>query len=481
VNEKLAALGLEASGPCTDAEFVRRAYLDVIGLLPRPEEARAFLWSQERDKRQRLIEALLSRPEYVDFWSLKWGDLLRNSRRALGDKGMYAFQRWLRTSVAENKGWDRIARELLLSEGSGYEIGPANYYRVARTPEELAETTSQVFLGVRIQCARCHNHPFEKWTQNQYYQMAAFFARVKAKEGERPEETEVYLAATGEVSHPKTRKSMAPTALDATPVPSDFQGDRREPLVDWLTSPENPFFAHILVNRIWRHFMGRGLVEPVDDLRATNPPSNAALFDWLAKDFVQHGYDLKHLIRTITQSQTYQRSARPTAANVRDTRYYSHYPFKRLGAEQLLDALVAATGVPEKFEGVPLGTRAEQLPDPNVSSYFLDVFGRPARQITCECERSEEASLAQVLHLMNSAGMNDRLTSKRGRVAALLATDRSPRQIVDELYLATVSRFPSPEESRAGIQTLTDAQERQRASEDLLWALMNTREFLFNH
>jgi hypothetical protein len=478
---KLAALGLEPSNRCTDAEFVRRAYLDVIGLPPTPDETRAFLFSPDRQKREKLIDALLARPEYVDFWTMKWGDILRNSRRSLSDKGMYSFYRWIRQSVAENKPWDQFARELLLARGSGFREGPANYFRIAGNPQELAETTAQVFLGVRVQCARCHNHPFERWTQDQYYQMAAFFARVKSKKGDAPGEQDVYLATTGEVKHPRTGKEMLPAALDAAPIPKDTPGDRRQALATWLTSAQNPFFAHVIVNRLWRHFMGRGLVEPVDDLRATNPPSNPALFDWLAQEFVAHGCDLKHLMRTIMRSQTYQLSAQPMRGNERDTRYYSHYPFKRLGAEQLLDTLSAATSVPEKFSGFPLGTRAAQLPDVDVPSYPLDLFGRPARQIACECERESSPTVAQVLHLMNNTGINEKIAAKSGRAATLLAAGLPDRRVVDELYLAALSRFPTPEENRTALQALAASKDRQRAAEDLFWALLNTKEFLFNH
>jgi hypothetical protein len=412
---------------------------------------------------------------------MKWGDILRNSRRSLTEKGMYAFYRWIRESVAEDKPWDQFARELLLARGSGFQDGPANYFRFSSKPEDLAETTSQVFLGVRVQCARCHNHPYEKWTQNQYYQLAAFFARVKLKDGDGPEERDVYLASQGEVKHPKTGREMTPTALDAAPISADYHGDRRQALVAWLTSAQNPYFGHVIVNRVWRHFMGRGLVEPVDDLRATNPPSNEALFDWLAQDLAQHGFDLKHLMREIMRSQAYQRSSQPARGNERDTRYYSHFPFKRLGAEQLLDALTTTTGVAEKFNGLPLGTRAAQLPDSSVPSYFLELFGRPARQITCECERTSDPTVAQVLHLMNNAGINEKLASKSGRVATLLASGLPVRRLVDELYLASLARFPTPEESRIGFVSIATAPDRQRASEDLLWALLNSKEFLFNH
>jgi hypothetical protein len=480
VAQKLAALGLQPSPRSSDSDFLRRVYLDVIGLLPTPDEARAFLASRDPQKRDKLIDALLDRPEYVDFWTLKWGDILRCSRDLLSDRGMYAFNHWIRRSVAENKPWDQFTRELLLARGSVFVDGPANFIRSASTPEAMAENTSQVFLGVRIQCARCHNHPYEKWTQNQYYQMAAFFARVKSKNGDSPDERILYTSTRGDERHPKTHKLVTPTALDAAPIPVDFTGDRRQALADWITSPQNPFFAHVLVNRLWRHFMGRGLVEPVDDLRVTNPPSNPALFDWLAADFTRHGYDVKYLMRTILRSQTYQRSAEPKGNNARDDRFYAHFLFKRLGAEQLMDALAAATGVNEKFDGYPTGTRAAALPDTGVSSYFLDLFGRPARKVTCECERTDAPNLGQVLHLMNGKDITDRLTSKTGRISQLLDAKRPDSEVIDELYLATVSRFPTKQEKHAALQVFA-AGDRRHTAEDLLWALLNTKEFVFSH
>lgn len=478
---KLAGLGLRTSDPCSDSDFLRRAYLDVIGILPTPDEARAFLADRDPKKREKHIDALLERPEYVDFWTLRWGDLLRCSRDLLTDRGMYALNAWIRRGVAENRPWDRFARELLLARGSGYATGPANFYRAADSPGALAETTSQIFLGVRIECAKCHNHPYEKWTQNQYYQMAAFFARVQRRPGDTPGENVVFVADSGEVRHPKTRREVVAAALDAAPLPAGFQGDRRQALAEWLTSDRNPFFAHSIVNRIWRHFMGRGFVEPVDDLRVTNPPSNAALFDWLARDFTQHGYDLKYLIRAIMRTQAYQRSAQPMRGNGADNRYYSHFLLKRLGAEQLMDALSAATGVPAKFAGYPAGMRAAQLPDTTAPSYFLDLFGRPARKVTCECERTDAPSLGQVLHFMNGKDINDRLTAQNGRVATLLAAKLPDRAVVEALYLATMTRFPTAAESRKATGAFSNAKDRRKAAEDLLWALLNSNEFLFNH
>ncbi len=500
IDAKLAALGLKASGPASDSDFLRRASLDAIGLLPTPDEVRAFLADQDPCKREKLIDRLLDRPEYVEFWTLKWSDLLRANRQLLSDKGMAALSAWIRESVAANKPWDQLAREVLLARGSPYEVGPANYYRAARTPQELAETTSQVFLGVRIECARCHNHPYERWTQNQYYQMAAFFARIREVKGPGQNEREVLVTNHGDVKHPKTQQVVAPCALDAAPLPAGYEGDRRSALAGWLTAPDNPFFARSIANRLWKHFMGRGLVEPVDDMRATNPPTNAPLLDWLAKDLVDHHFDLKHLMRTIMLSRAYQRTAIPTAANARDNRYCSHYPFKRLSAEQLLDAVTRATGVPEKFPGYPAGTRAAELQDATVPSYFLDLFGRPARTSPCECERTDDPNLGQVIHLMNSAGINGRLSDKNGRLAKLLDAHTSDTRLVEELFLATVSRYPTPAESRRAIAALwgreratpgsgltthdlrlTTPDRQRQAAEDLLWALLNSKEFLFNH
>ncbi len=297
VNAKLTALGLETSARCSDSDFLRRSYLDVTGRIPTADEARAFLSDTAKDKRDKLIDALLASPEYVDFWTLKWGDILRCSRQKLAVKGMNAYHDWIRQSVADNKPWDQMARELVLAQGSAFNNGAANYYRTAAGPLELAETTSEIFLGVRIACARCHNHPYEKWTQNQYYQMAAFFARVGSKPGERAGEPVIVAVAAGEVRHPKTQQVVMPCALDAKAVPDAEGQDRRQALADWLTSPQNPFFAHAVVNRVWKHYMGMGFVEPVDDLRATNPPSNAALYDWLAQDLAQNHFDLKRLMR----------------------------------------------------------------------------------------------------------------------------------------------------------------------------------------
>lgn len=481
VDKKLASLGLAASPICGDSDFLRRATLDAIGRLPTPDEVRAFLSDRDPDKRNRLIDTLLDRPEFTDFWSLKWADLLRCSSDFLSPKEVFAYSQWIRLAVAQDRPWDSTVRALLTAEGDTVDNGAACFYRTARDPEELAEASSQTFLGVRIQCARCHNHPYDRWTQNQYYQMSAFFARVGHKRGDESGDHDVFAADTGEVRHPKTNRAVAACALDGRPLPADYAGDRRDAFADWITAPGNPFFAHSIVNRLWRHFMGRGFVDPVDDLRATNPPSNGALFDYLASDLTRHGYDLKYLMRIIMRSKTYQRSSAATRTNVRDDRFGSHFVYKRLSAEELLDALAAATAVPEKFSGMPADTRADQLPDSSVPSYFLDLFGRPARRVTCACERTDEPNVMQVLHLMNSPDVSSRLASKTGLVAQLAASTLPPGEIAEQMWLATLSRFPTPHESGIAVHVIAAAHDRRKALEDLMWALINTKEFVFNH
>ena len=481
INQKLAALGLEASPRCSDSDFLRRVSLDLIGTLPTPDAVRAFLADADPNKRDKWVESLFARPEYVDYWTLQWGDILRSSRNTLGDRGLVAFNHYLRQSVAENKPWNRLARELVLAQGSMYDEGAANYFRAASTPETQAETTAQVFMGVRMQCARCHNHPYERWKQNQYYELAAFYARVRTKPGTADEERIVYTARSGEVTHPKTKKVMTPTALDAAPLPANYNGDRRKALADWLTDSKNPFFAKILVNRVWKHFLGQGLVEPVDDMRVTNPPANAALLDYLAKDFVNNGYDVQKLMRAIIRTDAYQRTAIPTPRNAADTRYYSHFFFKRLKAEPLFDAVGAATGVQDKFGGYPANLRATELPDTTAESYFLDLFGRPARNIVCQCERLDAPNLGQVLHFMNGKSVNARLASKEGRVAKLVSAKTPDVKLVEDLYLASLSRYPTEDETMESLMTLIRGKDKQKEAEDLLWAMLNSKEFLFNH
>ena len=479
-------LGLAPSGLCSDTEFLRRVSLDVIGTLPTPEEIRAFLADTDPQKRTKAIERLLERPEYVDFWTQRWGDLLRSSRLTLGQKAMQGFTDWIRDSLRRNRPYDRFVHILLTAQGSSLKEPPANYYRVATTPQDLTETTAQLFLGIRLQCAKCHQHPFEKWSQRDYYQFAAFFARVGlSKTSTVNEEQTVSLLTSGEVVHPRTQERMAPLPLALVNGPQlasvaterDSRRDRRLALAGWLTSRDNLAFAQTVADRYWNALMGRGLVHPVDDRRITNPPSNPELMEALARDLQTHRFDLKRLIRVICASRVYQLSSRPTADNRADNVFHSRHLIKRQPAEVLLDSVCFATGSPETYPGLPPGTRAIQLPDSGTASLFLDTFGRPARATACECERTAEPDLPQALQLINGDLIHRKLGAKDGRIAKLLASGKSDREIIEELFLVTLSRPPVPSERTLALRAFQSAPDRRQAAEDLLWTLLNTKEF----
>jgi hypothetical protein len=483
--DKWQDLGLTPSPLCSDEEFFRRIHLDAIGTLPSPDEVKAFLTDHNPDKRSRAIDRVLERPEFVDFWTLKWGDLLRINRDQLNEKGMWSFYNWIRTALRENKPVDEFVREIITAQGSTYTEGPANYYRVANAAADWAETTSQLFLGVRMQCARCHHHPFEKWSQDDYYGLAAFFVRLGTKRSDEfgifGRERVIYLRPTGEQSNPRKGGVVKPHPLDGPIVDDPF--DRRRKLADWLTAPTNPYFARNMVNRFWGYYMGRGLVEPLDDLRATNPPSNPHLLDALAQDFVEHHFDHKHLMRTIMNSRGYQLSSLTTPGNEEDKSnvFFARSTVRRLTAEQLADAIDFATGTREKYKGLPLGTRAIQLPDTSVQSFLLDVFGRPPRQITCECERGVQPNIAQALHLLNGEALNKKVAASTGRIETLFTKKTPLPAIVEELYLATLSRLPVAAERSAAESWIAKAKTPKEGVQDLLWVLLNSREFLFNH
>jgi hypothetical protein len=489
IDEKLQtkwqALGLVPAQMGTDAEFYRRIHLDTIGTLPEPAAVQAFLKDTNPNKRAQAIEVVLQRGEFVDYWAIKWGDLLRIHGLALEDKGMWQFYNWVRASLRDQKPVDQFTREIILAEGSTYLDGPANFYRVGRTPEDWSETTAQLFLGVRLQCAKCHHHPFEKWSQDDYYGLTAYFARLTSKVstefGIGTRETVLFLKPTGEVSHPRTRKVVKPHPLDGAPTDDPF--DRRRQLAEWITQPTNPFFARNMVNRFWGYYLGRGLVEPLDDLRATNPASNPELLDALAADWVAAKFDLKHLLRRIMNSAAYQLGSTITPGNQADATntHFTRYTVKRLSAEQMADAVDFATGTREKYPGLPLGTRAIQLPDPRVRSYLLDVFGRPPRQTTCECERSTQPNLAQALHLLNGEFLNKKITDPTGRVEKLIKAKAPTEAAITELYLVTLSRPPHAEELSKSRDWLARAPSPREGLQDLLWVLLNAREFLFNH
>lgn len=499
---KLAALNLPPSPKCDDATFLRRAYLDTIGTLPTAEEARAFLADRAPDKRDRAIDQLLTHPRFVDYWTYKWSDLLLLSGERLRPKALKAYYDWIRASVATNKPWDQFVREIVTASGSTHENGAANFYALHQDPENMAETVSQAFMGLAINCARCHNHPLEKWTNDQYFGMANMFSRVRAKgwggdfrngDGLRV----VYSDTQGELIQPSRGTPQPPRPLDGAALAFDATTDRRIALAEWLVSPENPYFTRAIANRVWANFFGIGLVDKVDDLRVTNPASNEQLLSAAADFLVEQKYDLKQLMRAILQSETYQRESLPLAENVSDERFYSHYYPKRLPAEVLLDAIADATGVPSHFKTatpdnrkpgkeIPDITRALQLPDAFVDSYFLSTFGKPDRLITCDCERSNEPSMTQVLHLYNGDTVNTKLQTagSRAELAVALADNN---QVLDELYLTALARLPSADErdkllpELAAVSGDIPLAERRAAIEDLYWSVLTSREFLFNH
>jgi hypothetical protein len=489
---KLEAIGIPPSPDCDDATFLRRAFLDATGSLPPVEQVDTFLADADPAKRAKLVDRLLESPEYVDYWTYKWSDLLLVSSKSLPGPAMWAFSRAIRRAVAENLPWDQFARRIITARGSTLSNGLANYYVLHRDPIDLTESSSMAFLGMSLTCARCHNHPMEKWTQDQYYGMANLFARVALKDGTTGGDVIVAAAPEGDIRHPRKGTVMAPQPLDATPLAPEAPGDRREALADWLARAENPYFAKAIVNRVWRNFFGRGLIEPEDDLRATNPASDPVLLDWVVGDFLAHKYDVKHLVRTIMNSGVYARSSDPLPANASDVRYLSHYAVKRLSAEALLDAISRVTDIPTPFSGYPAGWRSLQLPDVQVASTFLSAFGRPERVTTCSCERSAEPSVSQALHLANGETVNAKLRDDKGAVARVAASGADDRAVLDGLYKTALNRPPTEAERAkllpvlAGASAgLSDAKEvaaaRRQAIEDLYWATLTSKEFLFNH
>ncbi len=496
---KLRLLRVPPSPTSTDAEFIRRAHLDTCGILPKPAELEKFLADVSTDKRAKLIDALLARSEYVDFWSHKWSDLLLISTRKLSQPSVWGAYRKVRESVADNQPWDKFAREILTASGSSLSTG-GGYFVMHKDVSDLAESTALTFLGTSITCARCHNHPLEKWTQDQYWQMANLFSRVGLKNGDRPGEVLVQSLGSGDALHLRRGIAMAPTPLGGKALPVDSPQDRREFFADWLTEPTNPFFAKAIVNRVWKNYMGRGLVEAEDDHRDTNPPTNAELLDALAKDFVEHKFDLKHLMRMILNSSAYQRSSRPVPGNADDDRFYSHYLLRRLSAEVILDAYSDIAGVPTAFGQLnigssggsansalyPAGTRAMQLPDSQLVSQFLDAFGRAERSQTCSCEITKDSSVTQALHLNNGQTLNEKLRVKNSVVAKWIADKLDDGEIVKRLFQLSLARAPSASEAKTLTAALADGRRESPAAhretiEDAIWAVLTGKEFLFNH
>ena len=483
--DKLQRLGVTPSAAANDATFHRRAFLDVIGRLPTPAETRMFLADNDPHRRVKLIDALLQRPEYADYWANKWADLLRPNPYRVGIKAVYNLQSWLRESFRENMPYDRFVREIVTAQGSTYRHGPAVVFRDRREPDEITTMMSQLFLGVRLECAKCHHHPFEKWSQDDFYSLAAYFARIGRKGGGisppiSGNEEILFTALRGEVKHPLTGQVLPPRPLFGKAPSLEGERDPRQALAEWMTAEENPYFARVLVNRVWADLMGRGLVEPVDDLRATNPPSIGPLLDALAADFRKNGYDLKKLLRTIMASHVYGLSSLPSERNRGDLRNYSRHYRQRLRAEVLLDALGDVTDVPETFNALPPGSRAMELWTNRSQSVFLDSFGRPDPNQDPPCERTPDTTVVQALHLMNSPNVQRKVTSDTGRAATLAASKQTPAEVVDELYLLVYSRLPDTDEKRQCVKLFEDKDmPRRQVVEDLLWALINTPEFVF--
>ena len=486
IDAKLKRLKIQPAPEASEATFLRRIYIDLTGIPPTPEQVRAFLEDRAspRMKRARLLDRLIGSREFVDHWALKWGDLLQSNRKHLGEKGTWVFRQWIRDAVASNQPYDAFVRDLLTSLGSTFQSPAANYFRVNDDPKAAMETTTQLFLGVRMVCAQCHDHPFEKWTQNQYYQLAAFFAAVGMKPGFDADEQIVYLKRSdNDLKHPKTNKAVDAEYLIASaglPPAADFQ-DRREALAAWLTSAKNPFFAKAIVNRVWSYFLGRGIIEPVDDIRGSNPPINPALLDALEQDFIASGFDLQHLIRAIVSSRTYRAGIETNKWNENDEVNFSRFMPRRLPAESLLDAIAVATGSRPNFPEVPEDFTAQQLPDPHVGKGgFLDMFGRPERESSCECERRNDLSLPQAMNLVNGPTLAEAIADPEGRIAEAILAGKSDRGLVEELYLAALSRFPTAIEMDRALTYMRSASGRAAQAQDLLWALINSNAFLFN-
>jgi len=504
IHLQMQRLNLPPSAVCDDATFIRRAFLDTIGMLPTADEVRSFLADADENKREKLIDELLARPEFADYWTYQWCDILMLNGTLLRPNALKAYYEWIHERVEKNTPWNEFVHEILTASGDSYENGATNFYALYETPEDMTENACQSFLGLSIGCAKCHNHPLEKWTNDQYYGMANLFSRVRSKgwggdkrngDGRRT----TFVVTEGELVQPRTGKPQPPTPLDGEAIPFDDAGDRREVLANWLTSPENPYFAKAFSNRVWANFFGTGLVESIDDLRVSNPASNDELLNQTAAFVVENKFDLKALVKTILMSNSYQRSSVPVPGNESDRRFYSRYVPRRLNAEVLHDAVMQVTEVPTKFDSIgfpgadfqktefyPLGTRAIQLYDSAVESYFLKTFGRNTRNIVCECERSNEPSMVQVLHLSNGKTVNEKLSSKEGRVQSLMAqldNGMALQALIDEAYLSCLSRYPRTEERDQfmNIMAKTPAAERRVAIEDIFWALMTSREFMFNH
>ena len=481
--DKLQLLGMLPSAPASESSFHRRAHLRIIGRLPTPAETRAYLADSRADKHEALIDQLLERPEYADFWANKWTDLLRPNPYRVGMKAVRTLDTWLRDAFRQNMPYDQFVRELLTAQGTTWRNGATVIFRDRPETIEIGSMASQLFLGVRLECAKCHHHPFEVWSQDDFYGFASFFARVGHNGGLSPpisgSEEAIFTAASGQLNHGRTGAPVQPKTLTGEPLSIAAEDEPREVLVDWMTDPSNPYFAKVMANRVWAEMMGQGIVEPVDDIRATNPATNEGLLGYLAEEFRTHGYDIKHLIRTIARSHVFRLSSQPGERNVSDLKNFSRYYRQRMRAEVLLDAVNDVLETEEEFSAMPPGSRATQLWTHRASSLFLDTFGRPDPNQDPPCERTSDSTTPQILHLMNSPELNRKLSLDTALPARLAASDLTNEQVVEEAFLRTCCRPPSTEELTTAVATLPAREQRRAAVEDLFWALLNTPEFLF--
>jgi hypothetical protein len=486
---KLKLLGIPPSALCDDATFLRRVHIDVTGTTPTQEQVQAFLDDPSTDKREKLVDRLLDTEAYADYFANKWNLVLRNKKRRAEDlTATYAFYRWIWDSLYENKPYDEFVRDVVTASGESTTNPAVVWYREVDQVNEQVEDTAQLFLGLRIQCARCHHHPFEKWSQNDYYGFSAFFTTVAKKNAYGVIKTQAdkrvfHNEKIAQAQNPRTKENLKPAGLGSAALEIPAERDPRHYLADWMSREDNPFFARALVNRYWKHFFDRGIVEPEDDMRETNPPSNPELLDGLAQNFIKSGFDLKGLVRTICLSKTYQLSALPNDYNLKDKQNFSRYYPKRLTAEVLYDAFHQVTGSTQAYTGLPTGTRAVQLPDASIGPYFLKVFGQPQGDTACECERSQEANLAQSLHLLNSSEVQTKIGAGAGRASKLSADkERAHDDKVRELYRWAYARQPKDDELKIAMAHIQKHEANVKiAYEDIVWALINTKEFLFNH
>ncbi len=480
VGAKLKKVRILPSGLCTDEQFIRRVSIDITGTLPSEEDFLAFMGDADPNKRAKLIDKLLDRKEFSEIWAMKWSELLMiKSSNQVSYKSMFLYSNWLTDQVANNVPLDQMVRELLSSSGGTFKSPGTNFYQIERDTLKTAENVAQVFFGIRTQCAQCHNHPFDRWTMDDYYSFAAFFAQIGRKQSEDYREIIVYNSGGGEVRHPVGNKVMEPKFLGGTVA--DVKGkDRRAVLALWMTSPENPFFATSVANRVWAHFFGKGIVEPVDDIRVSNPASNPELFQQLGKKLVEYKYDFKQLVRDICNSQAYQRSVERNDSNMTDVRNFAHGNVRRIPAEMLLDCISQVTSATDKFQGLPLGARATQIADGRTSNYFLTTFGRSPRETVCAGDAKTDPTLSQALHMINGQTIQGKIAAG-GLVRKMLADKKTPEQIIESLYIRCLSRKPQGEEMQRLMTTVTQAENPQAGLDDVFWAILNSREFLFNH